>query len=143
MKQHVSCECSNVARHGTHTEEVNQEVTCVLSANAVVHPDTVVVKTLDTPVAHPAVFGASWFDELAGFTGDSWVKQPPVIRVDVQLASDFLLRHCAWISLDAEVEEEGLDGEQDIRHRQAAQSGVHLPAEAKHLIAELCIHSTL
>lgn len=48
-----------------------------------------------------------------------------------------------WISLDAEVEEEGLDDQQDIRHRQAGQGGVHLPAEAKHLIGELCIHSTL
>lgn len=42
-----------------------------------------------------AVFGASWFDELAGRTGDSRVKQPPVIRIDVQLASNFLLCHCA------------------------------------------------
>lgn len=42
-----------------------------------------------------AVFGASWFDELAGFTGDSRVKQPPVVRIDLQLARDFLLRHCA------------------------------------------------
>lgn len=48
-----------------------------------------------------------------------------------------------WISLDAEVEEGGLDGQQDIRHRQAGQGGVHLPAEAKHLIGELCIHSNL
>lgn len=42
-----------------------------------------------------AVFRASWFDELTGFTGDSRVKQSPVIRIDVQLSSDFLLRHCA------------------------------------------------
>lgn len=48
-----------------------------------------------------------------------------------------------WISLDTEVEEEGLDGQQDIRHRQAGQSGVHLPAEAEHLIGELCIHGAL
>lgn len=42
-----------------------------------------------------AVFGASWFDELAGWTGDSGVKQPPVIWIDMQLASDSLLCHCA------------------------------------------------
>lgn len=48
-----------------------------------------------------------------------------------------------WISLDAVVEEEGLDGQQDVRHRQAGQGGVHLPAEAKHLVRELCIHSDL
>lgn len=48
-----------------------------------------------------------------------------------------------WISPDAEVEEDGLDDQQDIRHRQADQSGVHLPAEAKHLKGELCIHSRL
>lgn len=48
-----------------------------------------------------------------------------------------------WIPLDAEVEEEGLDGQQDVRYRQAGQGGVHVPAEAKHLIAELCIHSNL
>lgn len=42
-----------------------------------------------------AVFGASRFDELAGFAGDSWVKQPPVVRIDAQLAGDFLLRHGA------------------------------------------------
>lgn len=47
------------------------------------------------------------------------------------------------ISCDAEVEEECLDDQQDIRHRQAGQGGVHLPAEAKHFIAELCIHSHL
>lgn len=43
-----------------------------------------------------AVFGAGRFDELAGWTGDSRVKQPPVIRIDVQLAGDFLLCHCAY-----------------------------------------------
>lgn len=48
-----------------------------------------------------------------------------------------------WISLDAKVEEEGLDGQQDVRHRQAGHGGVHLPAEAKHLVGELCIHCGL
>lgn len=48
-----------------------------------------------------------------------------------------------WISLDAEIEEEGLKGQQDIRHGQAGQGGVHLPAEAKHLVGELCIDGTL
>lgn len=51
--------------------------------------------------------------------------------------------HVTWISLDAEVEEESLDGQQDVWHRQAGQGGVHLPAEAKYLIGELCIHSNL
>lgn len=41
------------------------------------------------------------------------------------------------------VEEKALDGQQDVRHRQTGQSGAHLPAEAKHLIGELCIHGTL
>lgn len=53
MEQHVSCQQSDVARHGAHAEEVKQEVTCVLGTDAVVHPDTVVVKTLDTSVANP------------------------------------------------------------------------------------------
>lgn len=143
MKQHVSSEQRNVASHGAHAEEVKQEVTCVVSTDAVVHPHTVVVKTLDTPVADPTVFGACRFDQLAGWTGDSWVKQPPVIRVDAYLASNLLLCHCAWISLDAEVEEEGLDKQQDVRHRQAGQGGVHLSAEAKDLIGELSVHSDL
>lgn len=116
MKQHVYCQQGDVTCHGTHTEEVKQEVTRILSTDAVIHPHTVVVEAVDTPVADPAVFGASWFDKLAGWTGDPRVKQPPVVRIDVQLASNFLFRHCAWISPDAEVEEEGLDGEQDVRH---------------------------
>lgn len=52
-------------------------------------------------------------------------------------------RKLTWISLDAEVEEEGLDGQQDVRHRKAGQSGVHLPAEAEHLVGEFCINSAL
>lgn len=51
--------------------------------------------------------------------------------------------YLTWISLDAEVEEDGLDGQEDIRHRQAGQSGVHLSAEAKHLKGKLCIHGAL
>lgn len=47
------------------------------------------------------------------------------------------------ISLDAKVEEDTFDEQQDVRHRQAGQGGVHVPAEAKHLIAELGIHSHL
>lgn len=53
-----------------------------------------------------------------------------------------LCKTLTWISLDAEVEEEVLDGQQDVRHRQTGQSGVHLPAEAKHLVGELCRHSS-
>lgn len=65
---------------------------------------------------------------------------PCLTQVFEYTADDIKL---TWISLDAEVEEEVLDGKQDVRHRQAGQSGVHLPAEAKHLIGELCIHSAL
>lgn len=53
MKQHVSRQQGDVACHGTHAEEVKQEVTRVPSSNAVIHPNTVVVKALDTPVADP------------------------------------------------------------------------------------------
>lgn len=42
-----------------------------------------------------AVLGAGRFDELACWTADSGVKQPPVIWVDVNLSGDFLLCHCA------------------------------------------------
>lgn len=42
-----------------------------------------------------AVFRASWFNKLAGGTGDAWVKQPPVIWIDMQLACYFLLCDCA------------------------------------------------
>lgn len=42
-----------------------------------------------------AVFGASGFEELTCWTGDSGVEQPPVIWIYVQLARDFLLCHCA------------------------------------------------
>lgn len=42
-----------------------------------------------------AVLGAGRFDELACWTADSGVKQPPIIWVDVNLAGDFLLCHCA------------------------------------------------
>lgn len=42
-----------------------------------------------------AVFGARRFQELASRTGDSWVKQPLVIRIDKQLSSNFLLCHCS------------------------------------------------
>lgn len=48
-----------------------------------------------------------------------------------------------WISSDAEVKKESLDDQQDVRHTQTDQACVHLPAEAKHLIGELCIHSDL
>lgn len=42
-----------------------------------------------------AVFGTSWFGELARWTGHSWMKQPFVIGVDVQLSRDLLLCYCA------------------------------------------------
>lgn len=48
-----------------------------------------------------------------------------------------------WISSDAEVKKESLDSQQDVRHTQAEQACVHLSAEAKHFIGELCIHSDL
>lgn len=118
MKQHVCRQYGNVSRHGAHAEEVKQEVSCVLSTDAVVHPHAVVIKTLDTSVADSceanrvysamlllslpcgvfvltAVLGAGRFDELARWTADSRVKQPSVIWVDVNLARDFLLCHCA------------------------------------------------
>lgn len=79
MKQHVSGQQGNVTCHEAYAKEVKQEVVCILSTDAVVNPNTVVVETLDTPVADPAVFGASWFDKLAGWTGDSRVKQSPVV----------------------------------------------------------------
>lgn len=47
------------------------------------------------------------------------------------------------ISPDAKIEEDTFDEQQDVRHRQAGEGGVHLPAETKHLIAELDIHSHL
>lgn len=48
-----------------------------------------------------------------------------------------------WISSDAEVKKESLDDQQEVRHRQTEQACVHLPAEAKHFIGELCIHGHL
>lgn len=48
-----------------------------------------------------------------------------------------------WISSDAEVKKESLDDQQDVRHTQTEQACVHLPAEAKHFIGELCIHRDL
>lgn len=74
MKQHVRRQHGNVSRHGAHAEEVQQEVSRVLSTNAVVHPHAMVIKTLDTPIADPAVFGASRFEELASWTGGSRVE---------------------------------------------------------------------
>lgn len=53
MKEHVSSQKGDVTRHGTYAEEVQQEVTCVPTSYTVVHPNAVVVKTYDTPVADP------------------------------------------------------------------------------------------
>lgn len=53
MKQHVCRQHGNVSRHGTDAEEVKQEVSRVLSSDAVVYPHAVVIKTLDTPIADP------------------------------------------------------------------------------------------
>lgn len=83
MKQHVCCKQGNVTCHSAQNEEVKQEVACVLRTDAVVDPDTVVVEPLNTPVADPTVFRASWFYKLARRTGNSRVKQPLVVWVDV------------------------------------------------------------
>ena len=48
-----------------------------------------------------------------------------------------------WISGDAKVEQVGLHSQQDVRHWQASESGVHIPAEAKHLIAKLSVGQQL
>lgn len=52
MKQHVCCENCNISCHGTYTQQVQQEESSVLSTNAVIHPHTVVVKSLDTSVTY-------------------------------------------------------------------------------------------
>lgn len=53
MKQHVCRQYGHVACHGADAEEVKQEVSRVLGADAVVHPNAVVIKTLDTSIADP------------------------------------------------------------------------------------------
>lgn len=52
MKQHVYCKKCNIARHGTYTQQIKQEEFSVLSTNAVIHPYTVMVKSLNTSVTH-------------------------------------------------------------------------------------------
>lgn len=51
VEQHVQRQQGHVGRHGAHAEEVKQEVACVLSADAVVHPDAVMVKAMNASVA--------------------------------------------------------------------------------------------
>lgn len=68
------------------------------------------------------MFGASWFDELAGRTRDSRVEQPPVIWIDVQLAADFLLCHCACKSQEESVKKKKhTTGEQDLKAGESLQ----------------------
>lgn len=54
-----------------------------------------------------AVFGASGFDQLAGWTGDSGVKHPPVIWINLQLASNSLFCHRACRRKGGEEKVEG------------------------------------
>lgn len=66
LEQHVCCKDCDIPCHGTNTEEVQHKVSCVLGTNAVVHPHTVMVKSLDTSIANTTVFGAGRFDQLTG-----------------------------------------------------------------------------
>lgn len=52
FKQHAGRQDGDVSRHGAYADQVEQEVTDVVGTDAVVHPDAVVVETLDAPVAH-------------------------------------------------------------------------------------------
>lgn len=45
-----------------------------------------------------------------------------------------------WFFVDAKVEEESLDEEEDVRHVQADQRDAHLDAETKNLIGELGVY---
>ena len=52
MEQHVGSQHRHAPRHSAHAHQVEEEVARVAGPQAVIHPDAVVVKTLDTPVAH-------------------------------------------------------------------------------------------
>lgn len=67
--------------------------------------------------------------------------QRPIIILCVTCAySQYGNSELTRISLDTKVKEDTFDEEQDVRHRQADEGGIHLPTEAKNLICELCIH---
>lgn len=51
MEQHVCRQHGNVTSHGAHAQEVKQEEPCVLSTDAVIHPNTVVVESLHAAIA--------------------------------------------------------------------------------------------
>lgn len=53
LEQHVCCKDCNITCHGTHTQEVQQEVPDVLGTDAVIHPHTMMVESLDTSIANP------------------------------------------------------------------------------------------
>lgn len=53
FEQHVCCKDCNIACHGTHTQEIQQEESGVLGTNAVIHPHTMMVESLHTSTANP------------------------------------------------------------------------------------------
>lgn len=66
FEQHVCCKDCNIACHGTHTQEIQQEESGVLGTNAVIHPHTMMVESLHTSTANPTVFGSGRFEQLTG-----------------------------------------------------------------------------
>ena len=52
VEKHVTRQQRHAPRHGAHAHQVEDEVARVAGPQAVVHPDAVVVKALDAPVAH-------------------------------------------------------------------------------------------
>lgn len=66
LEQHVCCKDCNITCHDTHTQEVQQEVSDVLGTDAVIHPHTMMVESLDTSIANPTVFRSGRFDQLTG-----------------------------------------------------------------------------
>lgn len=65
------------------------------------------------------------------------------LDIDDNYISAYISVEPTWVSSDAEVKKESLDDQQNVRHRQTDQACVHLPAEAKDFIGELCIHGDL
>lgn len=48
-------------------EDVGEEVAVVAAADAVVQPDAVMILSFDAGITHPAMVGAGWAPDVAGF----------------------------------------------------------------------------